>query len=302
VLDAALGELSEDDREAILLRFFENRDFNAVARSSASATTPRGCAWERALEKLRAVLGRRGLSSTTAALAASLGAQAVTAAPAGLAATVTGAALAGAGTTAAAATFMSMSKLQIGIAAALAVAGTTGFVLQESRTRRSAARLPALQDAARDVATLQQENARLARTASEGGGVASGRCRARATARRGECAEAQAQKLAAAKAKVAAAVEAARNRIAAERPLAGETSTCRDGWAAIAKFQVRPQYPASLRGSGLSGEATVAFTVDAAGNVVDASAVKSTNDAFVRRRWTRSASGNGSLARRATDR
>ena len=78
------------------------------------------------------------MKSTSGALAVALASQAVTAAPAGLAATVAGAALAGGpalaiaggGAVAAAGAFMSMTKLQVGFASALAVAGATGFVVQ----------------------------------------------------------------------------------------------------------------------------------------------------------------------------
>ena len=86
VLDAALAELGETDRTAVLLRFFEGRDFAGVgARLGLSDNTAR-MRVERAMEKLRVALDRRGVTSTTAALALALGNQAVVAAPAGLAA------------------------------------------------------------------------------------------------------------------------------------------------------------------------------------------------------------------------
>jgi RNA polymerase sigma factor (sigma-70 family) len=88
VLDEVIGELGDHDREAILLRFFEGRDFTSVgARLGLSDNTAR-MRVERALEKLRGLLHRRGVTSTTAALAVALANQAVVAAPAGLAAVV----------------------------------------------------------------------------------------------------------------------------------------------------------------------------------------------------------------------
>src|SRR4051812_24512782 len=88
VLDEALGELNENDREAILLRFFEGRDFAAVgARLNIADNTAR-MRVERALDKLRTLLERRGVTSTSAALATVLANQAVLAAPVGLAASV----------------------------------------------------------------------------------------------------------------------------------------------------------------------------------------------------------------------
>jgi RNA polymerase sigma factor (sigma-70 family) len=94
VLDQALGELSENDREAILLRFFEGRDFASVGEKLSVSDNTARMRVERALDKLRALLERRGVTSTTAALATALANQAVLAAPAGVAAAVTGVALA----------------------------------------------------------------------------------------------------------------------------------------------------------------------------------------------------------------
>lgn len=96
VIDQVLLELNERDREAVLLRFFENRPFAEIAprlRLSEKSARKRV---ERALDKLRAQLARHGMTSTTAALATALANQSGLAAPAGLAATVTGAALASA--------------------------------------------------------------------------------------------------------------------------------------------------------------------------------------------------------------
>lgn len=88
VIDDALEELNPLEREVILLRFFENQALADVgARFSISADAAR-MRLERALEKLGGLLARRGIASTSTALAATLGAQAHVAAPLGLAATV----------------------------------------------------------------------------------------------------------------------------------------------------------------------------------------------------------------------
>src|SRR5688572_17842855 len=89
VLDEVLIELNERDREALLLRFFENRTYAEIAaRLRLTETAAHKCV-ERALEKLRVRLTRRGMTST-AALAALLVSHGALAAPAGLAAAVTG--------------------------------------------------------------------------------------------------------------------------------------------------------------------------------------------------------------------
>lgn len=89
VLDEAIDELPERDRDIVLLRFFENQSFAALgAKLSVNEDAARMRA-NRALEKLRELLARRGITSTAAALGATLAAQPTLAAPTGLAATVT---------------------------------------------------------------------------------------------------------------------------------------------------------------------------------------------------------------------
>lgn len=86
LLDGAIDELSETDRVAVVLRFLERRPFaeiGAVLKVSEDAARVRT---DRALEKLRAILGRSGITSTGAALGAILSTQSIIAAPAGLAA------------------------------------------------------------------------------------------------------------------------------------------------------------------------------------------------------------------------
>ena len=92
VLDDVLQGLKKTDREAVLLRFFEHRPFaeiGAALRLNEDAARKRV---DRALEKLRAALARRGITSSGAALALLLEAQGVFAAPAGLAGTIAGSA------------------------------------------------------------------------------------------------------------------------------------------------------------------------------------------------------------------
>lgn len=94
VLDAAMHELNAEDREAILLRYFENRPLADVGRAIGLAENSARMRVDRAVEKLRDRLARRGITSTAAALSAALMAQPAVLAPAGLGATVAGATLA----------------------------------------------------------------------------------------------------------------------------------------------------------------------------------------------------------------
>ena len=88
IIDGTVDELSERDREIVLLRFFENRPLAEIgARFSLSPDAAR-MRIDRALEKLRGLLARRGIASTSAALGAAFVSQSGTAAPAGLVARV----------------------------------------------------------------------------------------------------------------------------------------------------------------------------------------------------------------------
>ncbi len=88
VLDEALVRLSERDRNAIALRFFQQKSFKEVgAALGLSENSARMCV-ARAVDRLRAFFGEQGLRVPTATLGAVLSAEAVKAAPPGLAASV----------------------------------------------------------------------------------------------------------------------------------------------------------------------------------------------------------------------
>ena len=91
VLDDAMHELAEADRDAILQRYFENKPFLQIGAKLGVTENAARMRVERALEKLREKLATRGVASTSAALAVVLSAQAVSAAPAALTATITSA-------------------------------------------------------------------------------------------------------------------------------------------------------------------------------------------------------------------
>jgi RNA polymerase sigma factor (sigma-70 family) len=178
VLDEVLQELKPVDREAVLLRFFEGRAFAEIGERLAVTEQAAHKRVERALNKLRDRLTRRGLTSTTAALATCLGAHATLAAPAGLAAGITSAAVAAPIPTAVLfLSFMSTTKMAT-TTAVLALGLLAGFTVHEIRASREAearlhiARLEHDQLAARlraaeaPVARLKAENAALEQKAA----------------------------------------------------------------------------------------------------------------------------------------
>ena len=83
-----MGRLGETDRNAIVLRFFENktaREVGAALKLTEAAANKRV---NRALEKLRKIFSRRGVTLSGAIIAGAVSANSVQAAPAGLAATI----------------------------------------------------------------------------------------------------------------------------------------------------------------------------------------------------------------------
>ena len=99
LLEDAMGDLGEKDRNALALRFFEGKTFQEIGtafRVSENAARKRT---DYALEKLRAYFFKRGVTSTTGSIAAAMSANSVHAAPAMLAKTAAAMALAKGATT-----------------------------------------------------------------------------------------------------------------------------------------------------------------------------------------------------------
>ncbi|MCC6819790.1 MAG: sigma-70 family RNA polymerase sigma factor, partial [Verrucomicrobia subdivision 3 bacterium] len=186
VLDEAMADLSDEDRDALLLRFFKNRDFRAVGAALGVSDDAAQKRVSRALERLRTQLTSRGVTTTAVALSTVLSVNAGPLVPAGLAATLSTGALAG--TTLATATAIktiAMTTLEkTVITAAIAIAVGTGIyeARQASRLRSQVQTLqqqraaPAEQmeqltrerdDATRQLAVLRDDNERLNRNTTE---------------------------------------------------------------------------------------------------------------------------------------
>ncbi len=156
VLDDALHELSERDRAAILMRFFEGRRFVEMGHQLGLSEDAARMRVERALGRLRHLLERRHITSTSAALAVVLANQPAIAIPSGLAASIGGAALLVSPVPATTFSLLLMSKTTVPlISGAVAAALTVGVwtLLPESVT---ANQLQALRD---ENARLQQASA-----------------------------------------------------------------------------------------------------------------------------------------------
>jgi RNA polymerase sigma factor (sigma-70 family) len=84
LLDEALTKLAPADRDALLLRYFEQRDFAGVGAALGASAEAARKRVDRALERLRAYLVKRGITTTAAALGGALTVHAIESVPAGL--------------------------------------------------------------------------------------------------------------------------------------------------------------------------------------------------------------------------
>jgi RNA polymerase sigma factor (sigma-70 family) len=138
LLDTAMEQLGQKDHDALVLRFFENKSFAEVGTALGTGEDAAKMRVNRALEKLRRLFTKRGLTLGTTAIAGAMAANAVTAAPVGLAATI-------AGTTAA--TTLIMTTIQkIAVTAALTVSVGVGIYQAKEAAQARA-----------EVRTLQQQ-------------------------------------------------------------------------------------------------------------------------------------------------
>jgi len=129
LLDDAVAALREKERRAIVLRFYEGRSLREVGLALGASEEAAKKRVGRALEKLRQFFAKRGVDSTTTAIAENISANSILVAPATLAKTATTAALAK-GATASASTltvikgalkFMAWTKAKSGMVGVIVI-------------------------------------------------------------------------------------------------------------------------------------------------------------------------------------
>ena len=133
VLDTALAELSSEDRNAILLRFFQGKPLKEVGALLGINEDAARMRVTRAVDKLHHLLKTRGVAVPAAALGGLLAAEAVMAPPAGLAAAISTAALTGTSVVAATVTAtkaIAMTTLQKSIIGATIAVAITGGIYE----------------------------------------------------------------------------------------------------------------------------------------------------------------------------
>lgn len=279
VLDVAIKQLSPEDRDAILLRFFEGRAFAAIGERLRLTENAARMRVERSLDKLRLELARRGIDSTAGALGTVLIAQAVTAAPAPLASSVTATALTGTAATGAVASFlqfMALTKTQLTVAGALLVGGGATISLQQNAQAALQREIASLEPQSARNTKLQEENLRLQHHVAE----------VRALTADTSDLSTLREKVDALSRAAAAAAQAKQEQAASVRPKGpapsppavnlGET----DRMPQRVSAPMTIQYPKALRDAGITGEAIVSFIVTADGEVKNPHVTKSSHREF----------------------
>jgi len=142
ILDDAMAQLRDRDRDAIVLRFFENKSLREVGLALGVKERAAQKRVARSLERLRSFFNKRGISTTTAIVSGAMAANSVHAAPVGLEKIISAVALAK-GAAAGASTLtlvkgilkiMAWTKAKTAIAAGAVVllaAGTTTVTVKE---------------------------------------------------------------------------------------------------------------------------------------------------------------------------
>ena len=184
LLDEAMAELRERDRTALVLRFFENKPAREIAGALKLTEDAAQKRVARALEKLRAIFTKRGVTLTGAAIASAVSANSIQAVPIGLAAKISAAAVL-AGTTIATTTAIVMTTLQKTIIGATLAAAVGAGIYEARQAANARTEVQALQqqqaplaeqveqltrerdDAMRQLAKLREDNERLNRNTGE---------------------------------------------------------------------------------------------------------------------------------------
>jgi len=81
LLDGAMQQLGQKDHDAVVLRFFEGKNFKEIGAALGATEDAAKMRVNRALEKLRKFFTKRGVASTTAIIAGAISANSIQAAP-----------------------------------------------------------------------------------------------------------------------------------------------------------------------------------------------------------------------------
>lgn len=147
LLDEAVAQLNKADRDALVMRFYQQKSLMEVGLALGLSEDSAQKRVSRALQKLHKFFVKRGVTVSVAAIASTVMANSVHAAPAGLATTVTAAAATGAGVGGSTLTIikgvlkiMAWTKAKMAVAVGVGVllaAGTTTITVKQIQEHRS---------------------------------------------------------------------------------------------------------------------------------------------------------------------
>jgi len=164
VISQAMDDLNEQDRMAVLLRFFKGYSFAEIGAKLNLSEEGARSRVDRTLAKMRRSLSHRGFNSTAAALTGVLASRAALVAPNGLAGSITMAALSapaigvGPGMAFELLKFMTTAKTITGVAGVVAALSILGNVYQSNRAQLATASLGSV--------TLERDDFRVRLTAA----------------------------------------------------------------------------------------------------------------------------------------
>jgi RNA polymerase sigma factor (sigma-70 family) len=191
-LETAMAQLGEEERDTLVLRYFEDRSLREVGRELSISEDAARMRVNRALERLRTIFAGQGITVSSVLLGTVLSASTIAAVPAGLASTITATALVGTAVAAAVATqatltTMFKAKAAAAILGAVIITGTGTYLVQQRQLERlraenqnllaqqqqltaeQEAASKAVQTAREELERLQKDNAELLRLRNEVG-------------------------------------------------------------------------------------------------------------------------------------
>jgi len=172
-LEPAMTELEETERNALVLRFFEDRSLREVGLELGISEEAARKRVNRAVERLRTIFWARRIAVSSVVLSGVLAASSTTAVPAGLSAAISAAAVAGATaatattTTTTQAILMSMfnAKTVVAAAGAALLAASGVYLVQQRHIERLRAHNQALATENRQLSAERESAAKAAETA-----------------------------------------------------------------------------------------------------------------------------------------
>lgn len=134
ILDLAMSDLKDVDRDALILRFFQKKSIEEVGEMLGVAESAAQKRVTRAIEKLRSCFARRGIVMSSAVIVGAVSANSVQAAPIGVSTSAISAGTGGSGGVLTVATLQALNAafikgLFLGLIAILAAAGAIGALI-----------------------------------------------------------------------------------------------------------------------------------------------------------------------------